>query len=302
MQNRPAHVAGVRKSHTINLSAITVTIGFSLWMIKPVGDMRLVVIGYGLVLIGSILGGTRSTFWIDKSILKYSLYAIAAGSLASLLGFAKRNPGAGSETVFFVLLPAVWMLIALGVNTSTVRMVVNVMPIAGLVIGIFGVFYWLDATGRGGFSWVYLIDLNQGIGTSSYGYRMRFYPISTLAFLIPFTAMSIGMGNVYTWRLSQLISLPSLLSMLTLLFVSGRRGLLVSLVISLALGLFVVTRRQVAQGVRRRVFTTSGVVAFAAVLLALLTNFSFSALLSSLGAEVSGPDSVRSQSAADLLD
>lgn len=288
---------------TLSLDGLLVSGGFALWMIKPVGDIRLVLVGYILVLTGSCLQALVSGLWIDKRIFLYWLSSITVGIFSMLLGLNNGNPGVYSEMVFFVILPIVWLVLSLGIRSSTIRFLINLMPLMGLIIGVLGVLYWIDATGRGRVPSVILLDLGQGLGIEEFGYGLRFYPISTLVFLLPFLIMSLAVRTTYTWGVSKVLAYPASLVTLGLLLVAGRRVLFVSLVLSLCVGLFLVPRALGfdASRAKARLAQVLILTLIASVFMSIVTDFSFMRLVQSLLNEWHDPKNARSQAAADLI-
>lgn len=283
------------------LRVLLVAAGFGLWMVKPVGDSRLVAAGYLLVLLGSLMRSIRPVLWIDRRVFGWSLASLAVGLMGALIGYAHANPGLRPELVFFLALPALWLVIAFGLDARAVRAIVNLMPISGLAIGGLGFCYWLDATGRARLPWVFWFDLGQGVGRESYGYVLRFYPISTLVFLLPFLVASLLVANAYSWDVSRRLAMPATAAALCLAFVSGRRVLFVAPVLALAIGLALFARRPLGRRTKRRAFGALAALVLLAGALTAFTGFSPAGLVRSVLAETSPAESVRAQSGSDLL-
>lgn len=290
----------LRSTSRLTLRGLLIALGFGVWMIKPVGDYRLTILGYLLVALGAGFGLLSSGFWIDRRLASYSLASIFVGAVSAYVGVTNSNPGTNSEIVFFIVLPFVWIVIACGIDVQVIRTLVNTIPIVGIAIGSLGFIYWLEATGRGSFPWVFLLDLGQGVGTNEFGYGLRFYPISTLVFLLPFLIMSIVVKDTYSWKISRALVVPATFSSFALLFVSGRRVLFVSLILSLGIGYFLFLYREQDHKARSRMYGALIVTGLTSAGLSVYTGFSLGGLINSLLDERS--DSARSRSASALLE
>lgn len=293
MVKAPSWVAGV--------AAGLVSAGFAMWMIKPVGDMVFTGVAYALVVSGSTVGGLLRGFYLDRRLSISFLISILVGTLGVGWGVVQENPGALSEGVFFVALPLVWLVIALGIDDRTVRMLLNVIPFAGLVIGAVGVLYWLDATGQLGAPWLTAVDLGQGIGTESYGYGMRYYPISSLVFLLSFFLVALVHGGTFTSRVSRIVAWPASATLFVLLFVSGRRALFVSLAISLVAAFLLFALGSGRSRLRWRFTIAAGISLVLGAGLSYASRFSLASMLDSLATELFAKDSIRNESGAAMV-
>lgn len=282
-------------------SLIACSSGVVLWMIKPVGDLRLAALGYLLLLFGAVLSGLSTGFWIDRGLLWSWLSTLAVGIVGMIVGLVGNNtPGVFFEAVFFFCLPLVWLPIVAGVSVSALRAILNAIPFATLIIAVLGWAFWLDSTGRFAIPGAYLVDLGQGLGVDSFGYEMRFYPISTLLFVLPFLTVSLMVKNTYTNRKSLIAAFIGYLPALGLVFIVGRRALLISLVISLLLVTICVVRIDPLATVGLRPILLGAIGLLAAVFVASRTGFSLLQMVSSVG-EIRDAADVRAASGEELL-
>lgn len=280
--------------------------GFALWMVKPVGDSKVVFGGYGLVVLAASITAAQRGLWIDKRVLGLGIVSLLAGIVGLLVGLSHGNPGLREEVTFFGTLPFLWLCLAMAIDRRMLQAALNVAPLAGLFIGLQGTSFWLNATDRASLPMIRAVDFGQGIGANSFGYELRFYPVTTLVFLVPFVFLSIVVPGTYTWRLSQRLALPSLGAMLALLFVAGRRGILVAVVLATVIAVVLLLRgkprgHMTAQH-RRQLLRVGLLVGAGSAALAATTGFSLFGFVASLRSSGSQDDAVRFAAASALLE
>lgn len=301
MRVEPA-VGGATRNRLMSLlSMALMALGFAVWIIKPVGDFSLIALGYAAVGTGSMIAGWTRGFAIDRRVAAAFVATIFVGLVGGVVGLVRGNPGVGSELVFFVLLPLIWLVFAPGIDRRLVQVVVNVLPFLTLAIGVFGVLFWLDATERIEAPWLAGIPLGQSIGEREYGYQMILYPLPGLVFLLPFLFFSAFVPATYTWLVSRVVTWPALVSGLVLIFVAGRRALLVSFVISVVIGAVFLLRGAAKRRERIRLIWLSAIAAVVVTAIVIVTRFSPAALLESLGEEFA-PGSIRFESGVALAE
>jgi len=286
-------------------SAAVLVLGFALWMIKPVGDARLTAVAYGLVVAGAILSSLGQRPWLYRRVNWFFLASVAIGLFGAIVGFARGNPGAASEMVFFVVLPAVWAIISSTIDLRSVQIIINSIPFVALLIGLLGLSYWLDAIGVPGFGWAILIDLGQGIGLPgdrAYGYVLTYYPISSLAFILPFLFVSLFVPTTFSWKWSRIVVWPAVASVLFLLFISGRRALFVSLILAVIIGFFTLFLGAAEVKTRRRLYIVGASALVAGVGIMFVSRFSPAAMIGSVMGDMFSSDSVRAKSGSALLE
>jgi len=96
------------------ISALTMATGFTIWMIKPVGDIKLVILGYVLVLLSCGINILTDGIWIDKLGSCLWLGTFIVSGVSALIGTSRNNIGASSELIFFLILPSIWFIISWG--------------------------------------------------------------------------------------------------------------------------------------------------------------------------------------------
>ena len=279
--------------------------GIGLWMIKPVGDQRLTVIAYVCVIAGAIGVGLARGRWIDPMLGFAAIAVLTIGVTGVVHGLIERNPGALSEAVFFVLLPAAWFVIATGFTAELTRLVVNLIPWISLIIAGLGIAYWLYTLGFPGVAWTLQIRLGQSSGLESdrtYGTELHFDSMSSLIFILPFLIFSLIVKGTYSWLLSRIAAWPALAATLLFVFVSGRRVLFVSTVVAVLFGFLFLLTGPAFRAVRRRFAIIGGITALLAVVVIIVSRFSPSALVASVLEDALSPDSLRSRSSAALLE
>lgn len=284
------------------VAAVLIAAGFATWMIKPVGDLGLAFVAYGLVVLGSVANGIRIGFRADPRLVGLAVATVAVGVAGAAWGLLERNPGAASETVFFVGIPLVWLLILFGTDLRAVRLVVELIPFVSFAIGMFGVLYWLFASGIvPGLDWVMLVPLGQGIGVNEFGYELTYYPISSLVFLAPFLLASLFIPSTYRWLASRIMAWPAMAAVLLLIFVSGRRALLISFLLAIVIGFVVLFLGPASRAVRRRIYLVGGVTAAVGVVIVIVSRFSLVDMVASVFAETFSSTSIRGELTQGLI-
>ena len=281
---------------------ILVTAGFLIWMIKPVGDMWLTMGTYLLVGLGAVVRGLFWGFWLDRRLRLLFMISLSVGLLGSVYGAILQNPGVANEFVFFVALPIAWLVITSGIDLPILRVVINAIPFAGLTIGLLGVFYWLDASGQLDLGWITFVDLGQGIGDEGYGYVLRFYPISSLVFMLSFFFVSLIVPNTYSWWLSRAVAWPAAVSVFFLLFIGGRRALFVSLVLSVVIAFLLLFLVEGQSRLRQRFYLIGVSAALVGAVVTVVSRFSPANMVQSILRDLFSADSVRAVSGEALID
>jgi hypothetical protein len=283
------------------VSAVLVLAGFAAWMIEPVGSTVVLVAAYGCVVAGVALESLKTGVWMDRRLRWFFVASLFVGIFGAVHGFLAGNPGVQSETVFFVALPLVWLVIVFGMDLPLLRVVLNATPFVGLAIGLLGSLYWLDASGGADIPWITVIYLGQSYGPQAYGFGLTFYPLASLVFLLSFFFMSLIVRNTYTWRASRWVAWPATLSVFFLLFVSGRRALFVALILSVLIGFFIFFLGRSEVKTRRRLYWVLLAAAVLGAVATFLTKFSPAAMIQSVGTDLFSSHSVRARSGDALV-
>ena len=304
LNNIGSWLAGIGRRSLPWIGLLPVLVGFSIWVIKPAGDLTLTFFAYALVGAGSFLWGLIRGFWLDVTLAVGYVVSSFIGILGTFVGTLRDNPGANSEAVFFVLLPAAWVVYSASTDLRLVHAIVNMMPLAATVLGVLGVigvFYWLDATHRGSFPWALWLDLGQRIGTVGFGYELNFWPISSLVFLLPFLFMSLVVRGLIMWRLSRAATIPASVLTLILLFVSGRRVLFLTLAVGIVVGFALLYGDEILRRMRIRFLSFAVAACAIATVVAFASGFSIIGMLRSLQTEVGSSNDVRTRSDINLI-
>lgn len=284
-----------------SIATVAIVLGFSLWMVKPVGDWRLTVFSYACVGVGVAISVLNDGFWLDFRLKLAFLFCAAVGSGGYLLGLINSNQGANSEFIFFVALPLTWGVLVAGAHQPVVRAIVNTIPFVTIAFSLVGIAYWLlRVTQFPILNPFFVIDLGLSVEPVLNGWSMGYYAISTLVFVIPFLFMSIVVPRSYSSVSSQWAAWPALALALFLMLISGRRVLLVSLALSIALGFLILFLRRGGELQRRRMYIVAAVSGIGGLLLALVSNFSLTDMAASLVVDELGSDSVRGDSIVRL--
>lgn len=286
------------------IGVISYSAAFVVWMIKPIGDPTLTVVAYGLVVVGSAISIISQGARVDRRIVWFFVATAGAGIVWVGYGLLRNNAGALSESVFFFALPMLWLFIVLGTSLSAVQTVVNTIPFVGLVIGLLGSLYYLYAIGFASLRWVTVVPLGQSAGLPGdrdYGFVLTLYSLASLTFLIPFLLISLVVPNSYSWKPSRLVAWPALLVLLLLLFVSGRRALFVSIVLAVGIGFVLFLLGKAEQRTRRRLYVATLAVLLSSAVLAVVSKFSFEAMIGSIATDLFAPGSVRARSGDSLI-
>ena len=283
-------------------SLVSVALGFSLWMLKPVGDTWLTAFSYLLVLAAAALGALAHGAFIDYRIKLSFLGAVVVGVVGYAIGMSNGYTGAAPEFVFFVALPVLWAFFVGGLGTGAVRWVINAIPIASIVLSLIGLLYWIGRVAdSAAFDWFSIFGLGLGVWDQGYGWGMTYYPISTLLFVVPFLFISIVVPGTYSWRPSKWAAGPALGLAAGLMLVSGRRALFISLALSIIVGAVALFAGRTQRKIRRRLYVVGLVAIVGGVALSVLSRFSIAQMAGSLISEEMSGDSVRGRTTSALI-
>ena len=165
------------------------------------------------------------------------LVAMSGGAIWSLLGGIKLNPGWVQESLFFVVFPAIFMVIIAAAGRRTLGSLLAAIPIGMAIVSALSLVYL--ASVRGLLPEGILDSSNLGFGVGEgpggidpgeveFGFRIRAYNLSSLAFGAPFLIALVTLGIRFENRVADWIRWPSLVLTLSCLLISGRRGLIVA--------------------------------------------------------------------------
>ena len=282
---------------------VLVAAAFVVWFAQPVGILAVVGLAYVLACAGSVCLIAARGGWMTPGVAVAFVATLLVGTGASLRGLAQAAPGAAYELVFYVVLPLVWVLIVLALDLPTVRIVIDLIPIVTFAVVVIGLGYWLYARGMSAMVWASWIPLGQGLGGSDYGLQMRFYPISTLLFVLPCLFWTSLEPRVHRWRISRWLAPAALLLGLAFMFVAGRRALFLSTGVAILAGLVTLLLQPRFRGaLARRIAMAFGGGAVVMVVFAQITGFDVGALVNSIVGDASSDDDVRAVSMRALID
>lgn len=276
---------------------------FAIWLIQPVGSIPIVALGYLLACAGGAALMWAHGSWLSPGVLVGALATTAASLVAAVVGLAGSAPGVWSEAVFFVGLPLVWIALTSAVDLRDLRVVLNAVPVLAAVIGALGVAYFLHTRGVPYLAWSTWLPLGQGAGSDTFGSQLRFYPISTLIFVVPYLFWSLVDGRQPLSRFARTMTPVSLALTVAFTLVAGRRAIFLSTAVAVAVGLLVLfLRRYRDRGLTRRLGWFTAAAASGSVVVARATGFDLVALVESALGERSSAEDVRSASMTALLD
>jgi len=220
--------------------------------------------------------------WLHPTVRILFLLFPIAGLLFCLIGITQDAPGAYFSSLIFVLSPVVFIWFAASLSTSVgIRDIDTTLVAGGLAVGISGISFKLSQIGVLPFplyfQWEDSWDLASQTLEQYSGYsRMRFIPISSLIYLVPFFTHELYRG-ASTSNVRRFSLWIAFILGISITLISGRRALVSCVVLgtifSIVLGRFarttspVVSKRSWAPEIR--------IVAFAAI-----------AILSSLALEI----------------
>ncbi|AWB90142.1 hypothetical protein C2138_11835 [Salinibacterium hongtaonis] len=277
--------------------------GFAVWAVKPVGNNYLTLAAYVLVFVGAMLMGLKNGFWLDYRVKLCFSIALVVGCVGTAIGVGRGNVGALSEGVFFVLVPAVWVVLVAAIDLRILKAVISIFPFVMLAIGLVGVTYWLLASAQQPVAiWFYYLDLGLALGGQENGATISYHSISSLAFLLPFLLVSLMLPSTYSSRVSRFVAWPAVALGLCILLLSGRRGLMLALVISVGIAVAVIVTSRASSSIRRRAFVVLGAAIVAGTLSFPVFKVSPAKVVESLVLSEFSPDSPRGESVFLLLD
>lgn len=176
-------------------------------------------------------------------ILLWTLFVASVGLFFILRGLIYTAPGALRVGTVYVLWPIVYMVLVVGIsNIAMLDNIIRVFTIATIAIGIYSLSYILYAAGWLP-SYLYIpIDLGQAIGFYSGFIEYNLYNISSLVFLVPFFIAALIIWpknkNIIKMPVSRFWLWIAFLLGITLVFLSGRRALMLTTIIAPILTLF----------------------------------------------------------------
>ena len=308
--NRLALLSGPydRSPNVRNIVTITsislIALAFALWAIKPVGDPILTAVAYGAFSLGSVFAILFRGPRIERRIGILFVITLGVAAIWGMYGLLRGNAGAGSELVFFLVLPIVWLVGAAGTSLGSVRILIAILPFVALLIGVLGSLYYLQQVGVPGLGWVTVFPLGQGAGLPGdrdYGFVLTFFPLASLTFLVPFVLVSLFVPGTFIWKASRIVAWPALLAMLFLLFVSGRRALFFSFALAVVAVFFLLFLGPSERRTRRRFYVVAAATTVAVLLITSVSHFSFGAMIASVFEDLNSPDSPRAKSGQALL-
>lgn len=197
--------------------------------------ISLIVIVIAAVM-GSILRKRGAGLRIHRSILAWLFFFTALGLFYLFLGVVRGHPGALPNATVFVVWPLLYVLMMSGVSAEILDALLKTMVVATIAICAYAMQYLAHMFGA--IPW--FLDLGLGEAFSSYGFSLL--PLNTLIFLVPFCVATLLTRKRDLW-LYLAVGMG-----LVLVFLSGRRGLIVAVILSAPLSLAVryrITRKSV---------------------------------------------------------
>jgi hypothetical protein len=204
--------------------------------------------------------------------------ASSAGAVWALIGGINGNPGWLQELLFFVVFPALFMLYIAVSGWRELGNLLSAIPVGMAIVSLSALVYLASAKGLIPLALPVQEFFGFGLGMADsadagrieFGYGIRSYNLSSLAFGMPFLFAVVAARMSFENRLAALSRLPAFALSLACLLISGRRGIIVASVLTAVL---VLALLQIRGGSTRRVLKVAAAAAAAAALAMAVTGF-----------------------------
>jgi O-antigen ligase len=198
----------------------------------------------------------KNEIHLTKEIAFLSMISFIGSGLFILNGMVNSNPGAIPSATVFIMWPIVYILL-LGVNNSIdiFKTFDKIMLFSSYFISIYGVYFLLgnaSVIAEGLFFNIFPEDAYMGIGLSDGVVSVSMINFSSLLFLGPFIFTKFLFSKNFK---TTLIYIVALLLLIGIVFLSGRRALLVTQIFSLLLIYFIsfyINSKEIKYKIRKR--------------------------------------------------
>jgi hypothetical protein len=206
---------------------------------------------FGVVVAEALVCGLfYNAFTLHFSIAALTVSFAVLGFLFALRGLFLGAPGAGNGLQIYVLWPLVYMVVLAGASQEKVLMGMRwVLLIATIFVGVQGGVYlltFMDVLPANNYARLLSLDWQeQGIGFHEGYIGLQFPGLNSLPFLVPFAIAALATHALQDAKdqISKIWLWLALLAGLAMALVSGRRGLLVAILLApLLTGFFLMFR------------------------------------------------------------